>query len=341
MPPSLHLSFQSPPKLGLGMLRDALRPRSGNIQDGLPDIRGTLGPLRIDGERLRAYRSLCGEPATGPLPPLYPQILAVPMHTAMLTAPAFPFAPMGIVHARQRVVEHEPLREDDVLQIQSWFGTLRPVARGHEFDLHTHVIVGGRVIWEGCTSILVRTKKPGDAHVPAAAPEPSVSDGALAHDDPGDPSALGQRPAVGSTPGERAAWMDVRERLRWVDWMIPRDLGRRYTWVAQDWNPIHLSRWTAKPFGFDRAIIQGMWTLARSLGEVGPQMPTYPRQIDAKFERPVLLPSRVLFHAVRDDTGVGFAWRSHNGEKRHLVGEVTPYSAPEPPKPSSRRAARS
>jgi len=63
---------------------------------------------------------------------------------------------------------------------------------------------------------------------------------------------------------------------------VPAGLGRRYSRVGGDINPIHLFDVTAKLFGFDRAIIHGMWTLARCVAELGGRE-AYWRMADALF----------------------------------------------------------
>jgi hypothetical protein len=75
-------------------------------------------------------------------------------------------------------------------------------------------------------------------------------------------------------------------------WRLPEDLGRRYAAVSGDHNPIHLHGLTAKAFGFPRAIAHGMWTKARCLAAL--RLPDA-FAVEARFRKPVLLPSRVTF----------------------------------------------
>ena len=75
-------------------------------------------------------------------------------------------------------------------------------------------------------------------------------------------------------------------------WQLPDDLGRRYAAVSGDHNPIHLHGLAAKAFGFPRAIAHGMWTKARCLASL--RLPDA-FEVEARFKKPVLLPSRVTF----------------------------------------------
>jgi hypothetical protein len=75
-------------------------------------------------------------------------------------------------------------------------------------------------------------------------------------------------------------------------WQLPDDLGRRYAAVSGDHNPIHLHGLAAKALGFPRAIAHGMWTKARCLAAL--RLPDA-FEAQARFTKPVLLPSRVTF----------------------------------------------
>jgi hypothetical protein len=87
-------------------------------------------------------------------------------------------------------------------------------------------------------------------------------------------------------------------------WQLPEDLGRRYAAVSGDHNPIHLHGLTAKALGFPRAIAHGMWTKARCLAAL--QLPDA-FTTEARFRKPVLLPSRVTF----GEAGGTFAVHGH------------------------------
>ena len=74
----------------------------------------------------------------------------------------------------------------------------------------------------------------------------------------------------------------------------PRPPLRR---VSGDHNPIHLHGWTAKPFGFPRAIAHGMWTKARCLAAL--RLPDA-FTAEVRFKQPILLPAKVTFGEAED-----------------------------------------
>jgi acyl dehydratase len=90
-----------------------------------------------------------------------------------------------------------------------------------------------------------------------------------------------------SGPGdeETSAWTPVAEGA------ITPAHARGYARLSGDWNPIHLSRLTAAPFGFPRPVLHGSalegWVAWR-LGAAATV-----RQLEIRFRRPVLLPDQL------------------------------------------------
>jgi hypothetical protein len=131
-------------------------------------------------------------------------------------------------------------------------GKLRPHRRGRQFDFVSEVRVGGELVWEDVSTHLKR----GD----------------------GD-EAIAREPEFELPPVT-------------AQWRLADDLGRRYAAVSGDHNPIHLHAWSAKAFGFPRAIAHGMWTKARCLSAL--RLPDA-FTADVRFKKPILLPSTVTF----------------------------------------------
>jgi hypothetical protein len=151
--------------------------------------------------------------------------------------------------------------------------------------------VGDELVWRGVSAYLVR-----DATLPGMLPEDQQDGVHLPSDLELDADAV---------------------------WRLPANLGRQYSRVSGDYNPIHTSALGGKAFGFPRAIIQGMWTHARVLAALEPRLPDAYR-MDVRFTKPILLPSSVRFGAARHgNTWMGIV-RPRSGEKSHLIASVTP-----------------
>ena len=197
-------------------------PGSGGA---LPDTELTRS-VRVDAKHLAAYARVCGFTSLGDaLPPTYPHVLAFGLHTALMGDGRFPFAPIGLVHVANRIVQHRPILLGEPLDLTVRAGALAPHRRGRTFAFLSEARVDGELVWEDVSTMLRRG--PGSDVAPR---EPQF-----------------ELPPVTE------------------EWRLPGDLGRRYAAVSGDRNPIHLHPLSAKAFGFPRAIAHGMWTKARCL----------------------------------------------------------------------------
>ena len=207
-----------------------------------------------------AYAAVCGlPPAVGGtprvLPPCWPQVLAAPLHTALLADARFPLPALGLVHVRQHITCRQPIPADAALDLHAWVEGHRVVRAGGEFDLVTHARLGGEVVWSGVTTLLSRYIG-GDRALPR----------------------VGARTAtVESPPTDALTALDV-----------PADIGARYAQVSGDVNPIHRYALAARLAGFRAPIAHGMWTLARALATV--ELPAA-CTITTEFRAPVTLPA--------------------------------------------------
>lgn len=246
----------------------------------IPHIEATASRLVGDAT---AYARICGFPVVDPLPITWPNVLMRGLQLAIMTSPEFPLKLAGIVHVRQHITQLRPIRAAEPLSGRCWVEGHRVVRSGGEFDVHAVVSSGQEEVWRGVTTILSRDL-PGDG-----VKRPSVSEPAF----------------------------KIR---RSVCWRLPSDLGRRYAEVSGDMNPIHLSPWTSRPFGFKRPIAHGWWTLARCLAELDQDLPGA-CTVEARFRSPVPLPGTVTFASGPSADGHRFELRRKD---LCLSGEVRP-----------------
>jgi acyl dehydratase len=105
-------------------------------------------------------------------------------------------------------------------------------------------------------------------------------------------------------------------------WSVPADIGRRYAAVSGDSNPIHLYGFTAKLFGFPRAIAHGMWTKAHCLAAYEGRLP-HAFSVDVQFKLPILLPAKVAFQSqVNSKVETHFNVFDVKSGKPHLSGVI-------------------
>jgi hypothetical protein len=236
---------------------------------------------RVDRDRLAAYDRVCGFTLGERLPPSYPHMLAFPLHLALISDPSFPVPAIGLVHIYNRIVQHRPILASETLTLAVSVSPLRAHPRGRQFDILTEARCGGEPVWEEVSTNL----RMGG----------------------GDESAAG--PSVASTSALEPT----------ASWRLPGGLGRRYAAVSGDANPIHIHPLTARLFGFQGAIAHGMWTKARCLAALGPQLPDA-FSVEVAFRRPIVLPATVRFAEERRGEELAFGVRDARSGTPHLDG---------------------
>ena len=272
-------------------------PVIGDAVPPLPDLQLVLAPQPPDAARLARYRALCG--FVGPadtLPITWPQVLAGSLHLSLLADARFPYPILGVVHVKNEITQGRPLPAAAALGLSVRTAGSRPARRGVEFDLITEASVAGEdpgePPWRAITTVLVPGQGQAET-ITQRAPEPA-----------------------GDAPG----------RTRSLLWRLPADQGRRYASVSGDYNPIHLTALTARPFGFPSAILHGMWSLARACAELHDD--TIARggawRLSCAFKRPLLLPSTVRFSSGPTDGGQAFALRAASKGNLLLEGALVP-----------------
>jgi len=256
--------------------------------DAAPDLVLELKDVATDRDHLARYNAICEYQPADILPPLYPHFAAFGLHLSLMTDTAFPFAPMGVVHLRNRLVHHRPIGLDETLDLSVKAHDLRPHPKGQLIDITTTAqAAGGEDVWSETMTIFARGKKGAGAE----ATHPPL-DG-----------------------------VDAPDGV--VEWKLKGDLGRRFAAISGDRNPIHLYPLTAKAFGFPTNIAHGMWTKSRALAALQNRLPKA-YEVNAEFRKPVLLPSTVVFGSRVLDGVTTFGVTSARKPGTHLVGQVIP-----------------
>jgi len=266
--------------------RAATARKSGDIAGGkLPPLAVTLSGVQAKPKNLAQYRDLCGFTKGPCMPATYPHILAFPLHMELLVSKEFPLPLLGLVHVRNEFTQYRSIGNQEILDIECYLEGPTDVGKGKEFDIVTKVSIAGNLVWESISTNLYRCKT-------------DVDD---------------QKKATTSTFSA--------DTVR--NWTVAENTGRRYAKVSGDSNLIHLYAFTAKLFGFKRAIAHGMWSKACAVAELDNLLPNGPFKVSVAFKLPVFMPAQVQFQYQENDNGVEFHVKDNNGEKPHLAGTVT------------------
>ena len=246
----------------------------------MPPLERSLSGVQVDAKQLAEYARVCGFTLRDTLPATYLHIRAFPLHMQLMTDGRFPFPAVGLVHVGNRIVVHRPVHSSEVFDLHVRVTPIEPHPKGKTFILVSEARVDGELVWEDHSTMLRRGKGSGER-------------------------AEREQPPLPAGPG--------------IEWKLPENLGRKYGAVSGDRNPIHIHPYTAKLFGFPRAIAHGMWTKARCLAALEPLPDAY--TVDVSFRKPILLPGRVTF---AHEDGRFVVRSAKNPDTIHLEGTVTP-----------------
>lgn len=252
-----------------------------------PALEVDAGEQLVTAAALARYREVCQLEDDG-VPITFPQVLAAPVHLRMITGSGFPLRAMGLVHLSNRIAQQRPLEPGASYRLRCALHGYQEEERGQVFDLRSEFSDAQGPCWSASTRFMARRPRSG----PKPVPEPSAPLGA--------------------------------ERARFE---VAGDTGRRYAPVSGDYNPIHLYRWSARLFGFPRAIAHGMWAAARSLGLLGLATPGA-AVLELAFKTPLLLPSTVVLNAEEAGGETRFALYAADDGRPHLVASLSPGAAP-------------
>lgn len=287
-------TFESAPA-GLPLMVKAALPAIplvGNLpgikhdRGALPDTELRRTRVATDLSHLDQYNEVCGFTRSDTLPATYPHIAAHTLHLTMMTDTAFPFAPMGAVHLRNRITQYRPIGREEIYELSLHAAADDPHPKGRLISLVSQVHIAGELVWDETMTVLFRTRDGGDEVV---------------------------TPPLAGVEAPRGV----------VNWKLGADLGRRYGAVSGDRNPIHLYPWTAKAFGFPRQIAHGMWTKAHCLAAISNRLPDA-YTVDVEFKKPILLPGTVVFGVAAGDGTTTFGVRGAKKGVPHLVGRIQP-----------------
>ncbi len=281
------------PSLAPLTVRAALQRRASPVEaQERPELIAAAQGVVVDPWEVQRYREVCGIGQSPVLPAPYPQVLATPLHGAILADSRFPLPVVGLVHLQNRVEQRRALEVGATLDMMCTVGewTWDPY-RGRRFSLITQVRSDGQLCWESELWALCRAKASELEPKPPREPRPPKG--------PGEPRRV------------VSALIEV-----------PGDLGRRYAAVCGDYNPIHLHALTAKPFGFKQPIIHGMWTLARCWAPLADLVEPSGLTLEVRFRRPIYMPSKILLGIKEAEEGYEFVCEDPRNRREFLDGFV-------------------
>ena len=253
------------PPMGPGLVLRVLSKRARPAPTTAP------GPLLsaftlpgIDAAHLARYAAALGFDAsfaTGAVPLTYWYLPVQRAHMATMLSDEFPYRLAGMVHVENELVAHAAAPPNGLhnapIVLSTRIEILPPTGSGAVYcALATEGSANGVRLFT-CTSkyLAVRGQRSGKA-----------------------------RPAT--PPAQQGSVID--------SWTLAPSSGRAYARVSGDWNPIHLTRWSARLMGLPAPIIHGMHSVARTCAALETAAARHVNAISVRFTAPLTLGSTAV-----------------------------------------------
>ena len=288
-------------KLYVGAVGSAAKARlsSAEAPQTLPEARHTVRGARVDLQRLADFQRLVLHSASDYLPSGFVHTFAFPVAMSLMSRDDFPLPLLGMVHLSNSVEHLRPVHYAEPLTVTAWAENLAGHRSGTSVDLIAEVSAGGgtddgdaAVVWRGRSTYLAK-----GVFLPRL----------------DRPEARGPRPDF-VPPAPTALWR------------LGADAGRNYAMVSGDFNPIHLSRLSAKALGMKRSLAHGMYLASRVVADIV-QNRQEPYEWSIDFDSPVFLPAAVSLsicdlEGEQGYSGSTFVGWNQRSLRRHFAGSV-------------------
>jgi hypothetical protein len=284
MPTGIRVEFSRRPSAAAQMLRTLAPPPGREGTADFPAIRATWRGHRVDRRNLADFLRFAGLRRDRELPMLYPHVFGFPLQMVLLMHPAFPIRPWRVLQIRNRLLQHRPIPDDSVLDIDASVAGRRIVPKGVEVDLGTTVRVRDERMWESLNTFYYRGRF-GEAD-----PVPQTT----------------RAPEVGGVAVDR--------------WRTRSGTGWRMGGFTGDYNGIHYWNWYARRFGFPRALHHPQLILGQCMARLPIPGAGEAQRLETWIKGPVFHDSDVSLYAQADPDGATFHLIPGGEERPAILG---------------------
>ena len=266
----------------LRLVYTSVKKRKAKAADFRTESR-RIAALRADRKELKRYRTVCSIEESTNLPLVFPQIMSSRLMYDLLMSPAMPFGIAGLIHLRHEIAAKEDLPADAEYHFECQTHALRETPRGYEIDVLTKAYRAGREVWQSKAVFLYRCR------------------------------------TVRKSEKKSTEQSPEGEYQKIFAESLAANLGLRYAAVSKDYNPIHLSKWSARLFGFERQIAHGLWLVARAADVYGKNKPLH--ELTIQFRAPIHLPNKINFTQCIDHEASWFRIQAGRGNQVFASGQ--------------------
>lgn len=242
--------------------------RSSKFDAGepFPQITARYNGVVIDKARLAEFSSLCGTENSDKLPVIFPFTLIYPLLQRILAHRAAPLSLFQVLNSRMQVLQYRRIGINESLDLSCQIAGHRLREKGLEMDIASVVKSSGTTVWENTQTFYYRGKfgMPDNDYTP---------------------------PQFKSIP-------NAPETARWF---LQGGIGRRFSRVSGDGNPLHYWKLYARLFGFKRDFVQPLLILGSSLKYLLKSSNENAIALDIVLKAPIYYESNIILKSEQDN----------------------------------------
>jgi len=260
-------SFQALPSL-LNLYTKAVFKRNQKQLTALPELTLKVSDFAINTEQFNQYLESFGFNENDKIPASFFYLATQTSQLFLLTQSRFPLSPAGLVHLGVCFEQHQEMLSKDWNNSQSGnyiFMSIvnqRHSKKGLVFDIETEFYDQNQTPYLKITNTYLARAIRVNSHE-------------------GLPVLCDLNPQDLSSSNLPVASIALNQHA-----------GKRYARLSGDYNPIHLSRFTAKLFGFKQPIIHGIFLVSESYAQLHNQSSPPPQKGEFQFKSPFYLPGQ-------------------------------------------------
>ncbi|MFV2014699.1 MAG: MaoC/PaaZ C-terminal domain-containing protein [Candidatus Heimdallarchaeota archaeon] len=249
----------------------------------------TFPKVLIEHKKLEQYRVFFEFSDKLPFPYLY--ILAQRAQVALMLNPGFTISVPGMIHINNKLIQYETINPKLPIELETSI-SVEAKSEGSLFPKAEVIYYQDGIKVALCESGYLIKRKSKSSNIKTMKQKIEIPKLSLA--------------------------------IHSVSWNISKSLGKKYSKVSGDKNPIHNSRLFARFMGFKQPIIHGWCSVSQVIKEVS-QLSNKVNEVMVNFNKPIFLPSTVQIDFEEfnsENNTIKFNVQSPSNGLIHLYGYV-------------------
>jgi hypothetical protein len=237
----------------------------------LPQITAEQKGVTVDQTQLEEFRNICEMAQSDKLPLIYPFTLIYPLIQRILAQKAAPLSLFKVLNSRMQVWQHRKIAIAETLDIFCAIAGIRIREKGLEIDIASVIKSAGMPVWESTQTFYYR--------------------------------------GIFGTPDKNylpPQFKPIPDAAQTGQWFLQGGIGRRFSRISGDSNPIHYWKTYARLMGFRRDFAQPLLVLGSALKYLFPADDENSVTLDIALKAPVYYESYIILKSEQDNDGRRF-----------------------------------